>query len=151
MNKGFSLLEIIVSIAIAAILLTIITTSFRTAQVRKTQDGITQSILASLEEQKANSQAGKGGSSYGVKFNSNEFITFKGISYSESSVDNKTFPVDSKFQISETISNANNIIYFSKLNGNSNEVATITISHISNEVTPQNLIIETSGAISMVE
>lgn len=151
MNKGFSLLEIIISIAVASILLTIVTTSFRTAQIKKVQDGIVQSILASLEEQKANSQAGKEGSSYGIKFNSNEYILFKGISYSVSSPDNKNIAVESPFQIEETISNANNIIYFSKLNGNSNEVATITISHITNEVTPQNLIIETSGAISVVE
>lgn len=149
--KGFSLLEIIISIAVAAILLTIVTTSFRTAQIKKTQDGISQSILASLEEQKANSQAGKDGSSHGIKFNTNEHILFKGISYSESSVDNKIFSIDPQFQINETILNSDNVIYFSKLNGDSNETATITISHISNKVPPQNLIIEKSGTISVIE
>lgn len=151
MKKGFSLLEIIISIAVVTIILTIVTNSFRTAQLKKEQDGIVQSILASLDEQKTNSQVGKEGSNYGVKFNTDEFILFKGISYTESSSDNESKSIDTRFQISETISNVDNIIYFSKLNGNSNENATITISEISDQIDPKSLIIETSGAISVVE
>jgi prepilin-type N-terminal cleavage/methylation domain-containing protein len=151
MKKGFSLIEIIVSIAITAVLVSIVTNSFQTAQIRKEQEGIVQDILASLEKQKSDTQAGKEGSNYGVKFNTTDFTLFKGTSYSSNSATNKVISLDSKFQIGETISNANNIIYFSKLNGDANETATITVSHISNRVSPQSLIIESSGAISVIE
>lgn len=151
MKKGFSIIEIIISIAIITILLTVVTTSYRAAQLKKAQESITQSILVSLEEQRVNTQAGKEGSNYGVKFNSDGYTLFTGTSYSEFSPNNTVFSIDPQFEISETISNGTNIIFFSKLNGNANETATITISHISDQIDSQSLIIETSGAISVIE
>jgi prepilin-type N-terminal cleavage/methylation domain-containing protein len=149
--KGFSLIEIIFSIAIIGILSVMVVTSFHTAQARKEQQGIVQSIVADLEKQKSDTQAGKAGSQYGVKFNPSNYVLFTGTSYATTSPSNRAVNVDSEFQLSETISNAQNIIYFSKINGNANETATITVSHISNRVNPLLLTVQTSGAISVIE
>jgi prepilin-type N-terminal cleavage/methylation domain-containing protein len=149
--KGFSLIEVIISIAIAGVLVAIVTNSFQVAQIKKQQQGITQSIVSYLEKQKADTQAGKGGSNYGVKFNATDFVLFKGTTYSPSASSNQIISIDPQFQMSETISNSDNLIYFSKLNGDSNETATITISHITNRVSPQMLTIESSGAVSVIE
>jgi Tfp pilus assembly protein PilE len=149
--KGFSTLEIIITIAISAVILAIVTNSFQVAQIKKYQEGIVEAITSSLEEQKTNTQAGKDGQNYGVKFNSNEFVLFTGTSYSFSSNQNKVIAIDSRFQITETISNTDNIIYFSKLLGDANQTATITISHIDNRIPAKNILIEQSGAISVIE
>lgn len=151
MKKGFSTLEVIITIAISAVLLAIVTHSYQVAQIKKTQAGIVEAIYASLQGQQAYTQAGKSGQNYGVKFNSNEFIEFAGISYSPSSNQNKIIALDPRFEITETITNSDNIIYFSKLLGNANQTATITISHIDDRVSPQNIVIEQSGTISVVE
>jgi Tfp pilus assembly protein PilE len=148
--KGFSLIQVITSIAIIGVLTAIVTGSFRTAQIKKQEQGITQALLASLDKQKANTVTGKNGSNYGVKINSTNYILFTGTSYATSS-SNPTVTLDSNFRLTETIANATNIIYFSKLTGAANETATITVSHITNKVPPQNILIEASGAISVIE
>lgn len=149
--KGFSVLEIIISLAVAGVLLAIITNSFQVAQIKKSQQGITESIVSYLEEQKTNTQTGKDGKNYGIKFNAADFILFTGTTYSESSFVNKVVAIDPQFQIDETILNNENAIYFSKINGEVSENATITISHITNRVSPKKIIIEKSGSISVVE
>lgn len=149
--KGFTLIEIVLAVGILGILTSIGFNSFHTAQLKKEQQGIAQSIVATLEKQKADTQAGKGGSNYGVKFTSSEYISFVGTSYSTSSPTNLHVPVKSDFEIEDSIINANNIIFFSKLYGESNEVATITISHIEDKISPQFIVIEKSGSISVIE
>ncbi len=149
--KGFTLLEVIFSLAIIAILTGMVTTSFRTAQIKKEQQGIVQSITASLEKQKSDSQTGKDGSNYGVRFATSSYMTFKGTAYASTSASNIVTTLDSNFQISETITNSTNVIYFSKLTGGANETATITVSHITDRVPPALLTVESSGAISVIE
>lgn len=148
--KGFTLIELMFSIAIVAILSTIVVGSFRTAQTKKEEQGIVQTLLADLDKQKSDTQAGKSGLNYGVKFNDTNYELFNGTTYSLNSVD-KTITLNPKFKLSETIVNAQNIIYFSKINGAANENATITVSHISNLVPPLILTIEKSGSISVIE
>lgn len=148
--KGFSLIEILMAVAILGILTSIVISTFSTAQLKKEQSGITQSLVASLEKQKADTQAGKGGAIYGVKLNTDSYVLYKGT-YSVNSATNQDVVIDKKFSLSETLTNANNLIYFSKLYGKANENATITISHIQNQVSPQVIVIEQSGTISVVD
>ncbi len=149
--KGFTLIEVIISIAIIAVLSGIVVNSFQTAKLKKQQQGIVQSIVSYLEKQKSDAQAGKDGSNYGVRFNSVDFVMFKGNSYATTTESNIIVAIDPQFTLSETITNSQNIIFFSKLNGDSNENATITISHLGNRVSPQSLLIEKSGVISVIE
>lgn len=144
------MLEIVISIAVAGILLAIITNSFQVSQIKKNQDQITQTIISSLEEQKANSQTGKEGVSYGVKFNTNNFVLFKG-EYEQASSSNKIIGIDSQFQITESITDSDGSISFSRLLGDTSENATITITHIDNRIPPKIIIIKKTGTISVIE
>lgn len=151
MKKGFSTLEVIISIAVAAILLAIVTNSFQIARLKKQQQGIVESIAASIEEQKTNTQTGKEGKNYGVKFNATDFVLFEGTTYTPSATQNKIIAIDPQFEITDTITNSDNILYFSKLLGESNQLATITISNIDSRINPQSIVIEKSGTISVIE
>jgi len=144
------MLEIIISIAVAGILLAIITNSFQLSQIRKNQDQIVQTIVSSLEQQKANTQSGKEGLSYGVKFDTSTITLFKG-EYSQSSTENKIIAIEPQFQITESITQSNNSISFLKLLGDASENATVTISHIDNRVSPKNILIKKTGTISVIE
>jgi prepilin-type N-terminal cleavage/methylation domain-containing protein len=148
--KGFSLIEIVVAVAILGVLTSIVINTFHTAQLKKEQSGVTQSLVAHLEKQKADTQAGKGGAIYGVKLNADSYVLYKGT-YSSNSVTNQNVTINNKFSLSETFTNTNNVIYFSKLYGKANENATITISHIQNQISPQLIVIEQSGTISVIE
>lgn len=151
MNKGISLIEMIFVVAIAGILTAIVTGSFGTAQIRKEQDGIIQTIAAHLEKQKADTQAGKGGSSYGVKFASSTYVLYTGTTYNAGASSNQTVALDADFALTETITNANDVIFFSRLTGSANETATITVSQIAGRVSPRHITIEANGNISVIK
>jgi prepilin-type N-terminal cleavage/methylation domain-containing protein len=151
MKKGFTLIELMFVVAIAGILTAIVTNSFNTARIRKEQGGIVHGIASHLEKQKGDTQAGKGGSAYGVKFASSTYTLYKGVTYSPSATTNQAITIDTDFSISESISNTSNVIYFSRLTGGANETATITVSEISGKVSPQHILIEASGNISVIE
>jgi hypothetical protein len=125
--------------------------SYNDSRIRKEQDGIVQGLVSHLEKQKADAQAGKGGSSYGIKFESDAYTLYTGTTYDAGSPSNQDINIDSDFEIEETIVSASNSIYFSRLNGAANVNATITVSHILDAVDPQLITIETSGNISVVE
>ena len=64
---------------------------------------------------------------------------------------NKIIGIAQQFEILETITNSDNIIYFSKILGESNQNATITVSHITNRIPQKQIIIKKSGSISVIE
>lgn len=148
--KGFSALETIIAITVAGILLAIITNSFQISRIKKNQDEIVETIVSSLEEQKTNSQTGKEGFSYGVKFNIDNFVLFRG-EYQQASSNNKIIAIEPQFQISDSLINMDNIVSFSKILGDASENATITISHIDNRISPKNIVIKKTGTISVIE
>lgn len=145
------MLELIIVVAVAGILTAIVSNSFGTAQLRKKQDGIVQAIASHLEKQKADTQAGKGGIAYGVKFATTTYVLYRGTSYNPSTTTNQEIAIDSDFLLTETIANTNNVIYFSKLNGSANETATITISHKTGKVPSRDVVVEATGNVSVIE
>ena len=145
------MIELVVVVAIAGVLTAIVTNSFRTSQVAKEQEGVVEAIVAHLEKQKADTQAGKGGIAYGVRFASSTYTLINGTTYSPSATTNVDVTLSPEFSISETISNSGNVIYFSKLNGGANETATVTVSHISNRVSPRSVTVHSNGSVSVVE
>lgn len=149
--KGFSLLEIIISIAIIGILTTIVVNSSQVSILKKEQESIIQSMIAQLEKAKANAQAGKNGSEFGIKFNPQEYIYFSGSTFSVNNDENIFFVINSQFEITETISNGDNSIVFSKILGRPNTTATITVSHIDNRIPNKSFQIEATGDISIIE
>ena len=150
-SKGFSILEIVIVISVAGVLLALIVNSYQVAQLRKNQDEIIESIISSLDEQKTLTQAGKESQNFGIKFNETDFILFKGTTFSSNSGQNKIIALNSQFEITETLSNVDNVIYFSKLLGDVNESATITISHITDRIPPKSIYIKKSGVVSVIE
>lgn len=149
--KGFSLLEIIFVIAIIGILTAIGVNSFQEAQLKKHQQAIVQNIISNLEKAKADTQAGKGGIQHGIKFNTQDFVLFSGSTFDSSNASNITVGIHSQFEIETTLTNSQKIITFSRLYGDPNETATITVSHLDDRLSPIMFTIDNVGSISMVE
>ncbi len=149
--KGFTLVELIFVIAIMGVLTSIVVSSMNTSRIKKEQDQIVQTLAVHLEKQKADTQAGKDGAVYGVKISPDSYVLYKGTSFSPSAPTNTEITLPSDYQIEETLTNANNLINFSRLTGDANEVATLTIRHIENKVTPQQIVISKNGSISVIE
>ncbi len=145
------MIELVIAVAVAGILTAIATNSFHTSQLKKEQDGVVQGIVSHLEKQRTDTQAGKDGSAYGIKFATTTYTMYKGTAYSPSSASNQSIEIDPDFRISTTISNGGKVIYFNRIDGEANETATVTVSHVLNKVPLKNIKIEQGGTISILE
>ncbi len=151
-QKGFTLLEVVVTLAIAILIASIGFMSFSNASKVKNLQTIGDSITATLEKAKANSVTGNGGTVYGVKFSPNSYVYFSGNSYSATSSSNVTYAIDSAFTATTTISNnADFAIIFSRLTGAANTTATITVSQITNPAVKKVIRVEPLGSISVIQ
>lgn len=152
-KRGFTLLEVLFSIAILAIIFLITVKSFSGEISEKETQAIADSIVAKLELARSNAITGKSGQNYGVKFGDNYFTYFTGSSYISSNQSNDRSDIGNKFEITNDIPGADDTIVFSKLKGDINHSGpiTITIYEVSNSENTIQLKIGKLGDVSMVE
>lgn len=152
-SRGFTLLEVLFSIAILAIIFLITVKSFSGEVAEKETRAIADNIVAKLELARSNAITGKNGQNYGVKFGDNYFTYFTGSSYISSNQSNERTDIGDKFEITNDIPGADDAIVFSKLKGdiNHNGPITITISEVSNFENTIQLKIGKLGDVSMVK
>ena len=152
-TRGFTLLEILFSIAILAIIFLITVKSFSGEVAEKELQSIADNIVAKLELARSNAITGKNGQNYGVKFGESYFTYFSGSSYISSNQINERTDIGDKFVITNDIPGADDVIVFSKMKGDINHSGpiTITISEVSYSENTIQLKIGKLGDVSMVE
>jgi prepilin-type N-terminal cleavage/methylation domain-containing protein len=128
--RGFTLIEIVVSIVIITILLSIGAGAFVSTRKARELETMTDAIVAKLEGAKTDAISGKGGSAFGVKFNSSSYVYFKGSSYDSSGASNITYPLITGYQIVASIpASADTAIIFARMTGTPVATGTVSISN----------------------
>ena len=150
-KKGFSLLEIIIVIAIIGVLSAIAVINFSAAKKAKILETIADGIAFTLEKAKADAVSGKYGQSHGVKFNTGDYISFVGGWYGAGNASNTVYTIDTAFTITNTIADPDDKIVFLRLTGAANSTATVTVSQISDSTKKRDIVIGPLGSISVVQ
>lgn len=153
LQRGFTIVEILITLSILALLFLIGTMSFSRNVAEKELQTIADNIVAKLELAKSNAVTGKNGQNYGVKFNSASYVYFTGSAYIPSNESNETVTISSKFKITNDIPGSDDAIVFSKIKGNTNHSSTVTltVSEISNASSSIQLTIGKLGDITVVK
>lgn len=130
---GFTLVELVLVMAIASILFGFIAFNFIGQQKTVSVNGVSDTIISDMSSQQNKAMLGAGttnGNSYGIYFQSNKYILFKGTTYSAIDPGNFTVPIDSGYSLSN-ITFTNNTVVFSartgEVNGFSNGHNTVTM------------------------
>jgi len=144
-------LEIIIVIAIIGVLSAIAVINFSAAKKAKILETIADGIAFTLEKAKADAVSGKYGQSHGVKFNTGDYISFVGGSYSAGNASNTVYTIDTAFTITNTIADPDDKIVFLRLTGAANSTATVTVSQISDSTKKRDIVIGPLGSISVVQ
>src|SRR3990167_8395347 len=97
-NAGFTMIELLLSISIIAIIAGMSAPIYQAFQVRNDLDIATVSIVQSLRRAQILSEAVDGDSSWGVKVQSGSIILFKGVNYATRDIN-----FDEKFDVSASI------------------------------------------------
>ena len=128
-GAGFTLVEVLLSIAAIAIISGISMPLYLSFQVKDDLDIAVVTLVASLRRSQTHSQASEGDTSWGVKIQSGDITLFKGASYSV-----RDTSYDEIFDVSSAIGFSGiDEIVFDKLSGEPDVIGTITLTSTTNQ------------------
>ncbi|MSU44595.1 hypothetical protein EXS45_00170 [Candidatus Nomurabacteria bacterium] len=149
-QKGISAVELLIVVVVLGIIFAVVIPQFsktRELQVLKSTVG---DILSSLNKAHSQTLASVNSSSYGVHFQSDQVIIFKGIAFSVGASDNEIMGITAGAIISNItfggVSGISGDVYFNRLSGIPNTTGTITLS-TTNYV--KIITISATGAMSV--
>ena len=131
-NKGISLIELLIVFAVIGILLLIVLPRF--SQIKETQvlKNAASETLSALNRARSNTLASVNSSEYGVRFEADKVIIFKGTVYNVGAADNEIINIISPATITNVTLNGqsgtNGEMYFNRLYGVPSKTGTITIT-----------------------
>ena len=134
-KQGITALEIIIVLAVLAVVFAIVIPQFSKIRENQVLKSTTSDILSNLNKARAQTLASVNSSSYGVHFQSDEVIIFKGTVFSDGDANNETTNIIAPATISNVtlggVSGNSGDVYFNRLSGLPNVTGTITSSTTS--------------------
>jgi len=146
-NKGFTLIELSVVVAIAGILLGLVLTSFSKLNQKEILDKEVLLAVSILNEARANTLAAKDNASYGVRLESSRIILFKSP-YNGSESTNRITLLDSRVALRDiSLSGGGAEVVFNRLTGTSNQSGSFEIYLTSSTTQFKVIRVRQSGII----
>ena len=150
MKKGFSLIEIVIVIAIFVVLFALTLTAFSRFNSNQALNRSVSEVTSVLNEARALTLASFDNTVYGVHLLSDSTTLFKGQTFSPSDPDNKITTISSKVSISNIVlSGGGNDIIFQRLTGKTDQDGTMTLSLVSDSSKSKTITVEVSGIIEI--
>ncbi len=111
-------------------------------------DKSTLAVTALLEQARGSTLASKNDSEYGVHFDADKAVMFKGTTYSSSNSSNISAPINYRVQISGvSLSGGGNEVIFQRLTGGTIYTGTITLSLVASSTQTKTITIYGTGVI----
>lgn len=129
LNKGFTMIEMLLSVAFIGIIFGIASPFYTSFQTRNDLDIEVNTIVQSLRRAQVLSQSSDGDMNWGVYIESGSIIIFKGVSYVA-----RDISYDEVFDTPESINTSGvSEVVFSKLYGMPQSIGTVTLTSAENE------------------
>lgn len=132
-----TIIEVLVVVAVLGIIFSIVIPQFSKMRENQVLKSGVVDVLSSINKARSQTLASLSSSEYGVHFQTDKVIIFKGTAFSDSDMSNETINLTAPANISNvTINGASGVsgnIYFNRLSGTSSNtgINTITISTTS--------------------
>jgi Tfp pilus assembly protein FimT len=131
-KKGITALELLLSIAILVILILVALPQFSRLKEVQLLHAATSDVLSALARARSETLASLNSSEYGVHFQSDQVIIFKGTVYSSGASTNEAVGLSAPVSISNVtlggVSGSSGNIYFSRIYGVPSATGSVTIS-----------------------
>jgi Tfp pilus assembly protein FimT len=147
-QKGISVIELLISIAIIILLVVAVLPSFNSIRQDNILKSSARDVLSSLDKAHSQSISSINSSSYGVHFQSDKVLIFKGTSYVSNDVNNESISITSPVTISNISLGGVSDLYFSRLTGAPSASGTVTLSVTGNNSLSKTITISATGALS---
>lgn len=145
-QTGFTLIEIIIVIAVMAILLGASIYSLRPFQTQTALDAQAQEIISALRLAQSRTLASENATSSGVYFETNRFIVFKGALFNPTAQNNEIHNIDPKLRASQiSLNNSSTSIVFMRLDGATENYGFIKIETAADAARNKTIFIDAAG------
>jgi len=119
--RGYTLIELMIVVGIVGILLSLITINLSRTQSKTSVASVTSEVVAAMKEQQVKAMVGDtegtaSSSRYGIRFETNSYVLFRGSSYSASDPSNVIVVTDPTIQFTNILFPDSTII-FEKISG----------------------------------
>jgi len=149
-QKGLSLIELLVVVLIITILMGLAFISYRLFEKRTELEVTAQNILATLKLAQTKTLASEGASQYGVHFENDKYVLFKGDTYQEGAVENKAYQLPSRLEIYNIdLAGGGNNVIFTRISGHTEQNGTIKLRIISAPEKTRTIIIQSYGLMEL--
>ncbi|PIR58157.1 MAG: hypothetical protein COU71_00185 [Parcubacteria group bacterium CG10_big_fil_rev_8_21_14_0_10_38_31] len=149
MNKGFTLIEFIIAISIVLVLATLAIISFSSFRNNQALSNSFSGVISIINEAKIDTISSKDGSSYGVHFEADRVVLFKGVTFSEPNPDNKEFEFSPLVEISLiTLNGGGSDMAFKRLTGKTDQYGSLILRVKSDISKTKTINITPSGSIN---
>ncbi len=144
-HSGFALLELVVSVAVLALILGAGWFSFSSYAARQELKSGSARVVALMTDARSKTLAGEQGAAWGVHFESDRAVLFKAPSYNPTGADNKTETMPRRIIISANTFPSNEVV-FARLTGSAN-VGSVTLSARGNTSVSKIISVNTLGVV----
>lgn len=146
---GFTLIEIVVSIAILLILLMVSIGAFRSLSDKQILSQDSDRVLSAIQRARSQTLASTNNQQYGVHFDQDMYTVFAGTTYMSGAPDNVESRINPRAEISTVFAGGESDLIFKKLTGDTDEHGTITISLKQNPSKFVNITVTETGITSI--
>ncbi|MEI6346022.1 MAG: prepilin-type N-terminal cleavage/methylation domain-containing protein [bacterium] len=127
-HAGLTLVEMLVVVAIVAMIAALATVSFSTVTARQSLDKSTDAVVAVLAQARSLTVSAKDAVAYSVRLLSAGPVLFVGSTYNAGASTNKPFVLDPRLSISNiSLNGAGSDVLFSKLTGTTTQSGTFRV------------------------
>ncbi len=149
--KGLTLIELLIVTTILLILAGIIISSLPRFQSAVELQSSVEQGMSFLLEAKSQTLSSQGGSSYGVHFEANRIVLFKGAVFVDGNPDNRVSFLSSHIEISEiSLNGGGPDVVFKKLTGSSDQYGFITFRLTTDPAKSRTIRILPQGVVTML-
>jgi prepilin-type N-terminal cleavage/methylation domain-containing protein len=150
-KKGFTLLEMMIAIAIFMMIASLVLTAFSNFRARETLNASLEKVLAGFSRARLDSISSRGDSLYGVYILSNEVIYFKGASFPGlNDANNVIFTLPAPIEIANiSLNGGGSTVVFQHITGKTTNYGTFSVRVRSDTSISKLITVNQSGAVSL--
>lgn len=150
-QKGFTLLEILITLAIVVILSAIIIVPFSNFRASKLLEVTSNEVVSLLVQARADTISSKNASQYGVHFEASRVVLFAGDTFVDGNPGNFELSIDPVLQISNiTLAGSGSDVIFERITGSTAQPGTVMLGVVADASQFKIITIDPAGVAEQV-
>ncbi|MFH1461226.1 MAG: prepilin-type N-terminal cleavage/methylation domain-containing protein [Patescibacteria group bacterium] len=149
-QRGFTFIETLIALAVIALIITITISSYRYFEKNTELENTAQKIVSVLKSAQTKTLASEQASQYGVHFENDKYILFKGDTHQPEADDNIDYQLPNRLEIVNISLNGEGAdVVFQRINGQTEQNGTIDLRIISQPSKLETVNIHSTGQIEL--